>query len=297
LLFGELKPVTGSIESHQATSIGYFGQTNIDRLHKDKSIEQELYDSDPSHNKKKVMNICGSMLFGSELAQKKIGVLSGGERSRVLLGKILLSPTNLLLLDEPANHLDMESSDSFMSAVDIFPGAVILVTHNEVFLHTLVKRLIVFDKGTVSLFEGSYQDFLDKTGWEHERYTGGTWISQRMILPTTKAEELPNQRSNRNELRKQKAEIVAQRAKCLKPIKERIRSTERLIEVCESELHNYNSLIIRASEKREGERIGELSITIHDLKSKINGLYAELEKILEEQKKQEEVFELQLKEL
>lgn len=116
-------------------------------------------------------------------------------------------------------------------------------------------------------------------------------------MSSTKAEKFPKHRSNRNELRKLKAEIVAQRAKCLKPIKERIHRTERLIEVCESELHNYNGLIIRASGKREGERISELSITIHDLKSKINGLYSELEKILEEQKEQEKFFELQLKEL
>ena len=116
-------------------------------------------------------------------------------------------------------------------------------------------------------------------------------------MPSAKDEKMPRHQSNRNELRKLKAKIVAQRAKSLKPIKVRIQSTERMIEACESELNKYNSSIICASEKGDGERISELSITIHDIKSKIKVLYSELEKILEEQKVQEEFFELRLRDL
>ena len=71
---------------------------------------------------------------------KKIGVLSGGEKSRVMLGKLLVTPVNLLLLDEVTNHLDMESCDTLLSAIDNFEGAVIMVTHNEMFLHALAER-------------------------------------------------------------------------------------------------------------------------------------------------------------
>ena len=77
------------------------------------------------------------MLFEGDNALKKISVLSGGEKSRVLLGKLLATPINLLLLDEPTNHLDLESCDALLAAIDSFDGTVVMVTHNEMFLKTL----------------------------------------------------------------------------------------------------------------------------------------------------------------
>jgi ATP-binding cassette subfamily F protein 3 len=100
------------------------------------------------------------MMFPGDQALKKISVLSGGERSRVLLGKLLVSPANMLLLDEPSNHLDMESTESLVEAIDEFSGAVVIVTHSEMILHAMATRLIVFDDGKVTLFEGTYRDFL-----------------------------------------------------------------------------------------------------------------------------------------
>jgi ATP-binding cassette, subfamily F, member 3 len=168
LLAGELPPQHGEITSHADCRIGYFGQTNIARLNPSLTIEQELAKLRPDMKYSDIRRTCGAMLFGGDLALKPISILSGGEKSRVSLGKILLSPTNLLLLDEPTNHLDVESCDSLIAAIDDFPGAVIIVTHSEMFLHHLAKRLIVFGEKGVSLFDGTYQDFLDKVGWETE---------------------------------------------------------------------------------------------------------------------------------
>ena len=78
-----------------------------------------------------------------------------------MLGKLLATPVNLLLLDEPTNHLDMESCDALLAAIDSFDGTVIMVTHNEMFLHTLAERLIVFQDETVEIFDGNYQEFLE----------------------------------------------------------------------------------------------------------------------------------------
>lgn len=94
---------------------------------------------------------------------------SGGYQVRLNLARTLASEPNLLLLDEPTNYLDMDSSDALMAAVDEFEGAVVMVTHNEMFLHTLANRFVVFQAGGVSVFEGSYQSFLDTVGWEDER--------------------------------------------------------------------------------------------------------------------------------
>ena len=124
--------------------------------------------SHPDVDRQQARNICGAMLFEGDEALKKISILSGGEKARVMLGKLLVTPVNLLLLDEPSNHLDMESCDALLAAIDNFEGAVIMVTHNEMFLHALAQRLIIFQNDQVLAFEGGYQDFLDKGGWQDE---------------------------------------------------------------------------------------------------------------------------------
>jgi ATP-binding cassette subfamily F protein 3 len=166
LLAGILKPVEGSVTMHDATQIGYFGQTNIAMLTPANTIEEELASCDKTNNRETIRKICGLMMFSGDTALKKVAVISGGEKSRVLLGKILLSPSNLLLLDEPTHHLDIETCDVLVEAIEEFGGASIIVTHNEAFLHLLATKLIVFTNKGVSLFLGSYQDFLDKNEWD-----------------------------------------------------------------------------------------------------------------------------------
>jgi ATP-binding cassette subfamily F protein 3 len=131
LLAGELNPSSGSIKKHAILKEGYFGQTNKLDLNESNSIVEEIKSADPSCNENKARTIAGGLMFSGDTALKKIKVLSGGEKSRVLLGKILVTPSHLLFLDEPTNHLDMQSCDSLMEAIDGFEGTVIMVTHNE----------------------------------------------------------------------------------------------------------------------------------------------------------------------
>jgi len=168
LLAGEFSARTGSITYNDNTRLSYFGQTNIDRLSPANTVEGEIASVDPEKSRTIVRSICGAMMFEGDLALKKVSVLSGGERSRVMLGKILVTPSNMLFLDEPTNHLDMQSIDSLVDAIDAFSGAILIVTHSEMLLHRLANKLIVFDRGTVTIFDGSYQDFLDRVGWEEE---------------------------------------------------------------------------------------------------------------------------------
>lgn len=163
-LYGVLTPTDGDISTHPVTKIGFFGQTNIDTLDPNHTIEEELTSAWGTGDREKVRKIAGTMMFSGDQALKPIRVLSGGEKSRVLLGKILLSPSNLLMLDEPTHHLDMESCDTLVQAIDQFKGAAIIVTHNETFLHMLARKLIIFDSNGASLFLGTYQDYLDKVG-------------------------------------------------------------------------------------------------------------------------------------
>lgn len=168
ILIGELKQNSGDIKINSKTEIGYFGQTNIQTLNPNNTIEEELRTINPSLPRPTLLATAGRMMFSGDDSQKRINVLSGGEKSRVSLGKILLTPCNLLVLDEPTNHLDMESCEALMEALENFEGASIIVSHNEYLLNNIANKLIVFDNDETFLFDGNYKDFLAKIGWKNE---------------------------------------------------------------------------------------------------------------------------------
>lgn len=183
LMAGVLKPEKGEIASPMAVAAGYFEQTHVESLGEANTVLEEIGGAAPDMEPARARMICGVMMFEGDNALKKIKVLSGGEKSRVLLGKLIATPLNLLLLDEPNNHLDMESSDALLAAIDNFDGAVVMVTHNEMFLHALAERLIVFQDDGISVHEGSYERFLERVGWRGEE--GG----QRRKKTKAKVEE------------------------------------------------------------------------------------------------------------
>lgn len=168
LLAGELAPNKGSFKRSENLSIGYFGQTNIDRLHPKHTIEEEIASANPKLNLTQVKSICGLMMFSGDKSKKPNSILSGGEKSRVLLGKIVATPCNLLLLDEPTHHLDMESIEALIDAIEDFEGAVIMVTHSELILKRMcLDKIVICHEAKQELHLGTYEEFLDKNGW-HE---------------------------------------------------------------------------------------------------------------------------------
>ncbi len=204
LLAKELKTDLDIVDYHDQLKMAYFGQTNINRLDIHKTIEEEIMHVHPEGNRGAARKICGIMMFPGDAALKKISVLSGGEKSRVLLGKLLVSPSNMLMLDEPTNHLDMESNDSLVEAIDAFNGSVIIVTHSEMMLHALATRLIVFDDGKVTLFEGTYQEFLDSVGWKSENDSEA---------PRHKKTKSKKKSVNKKQLRRERAAMLQMKAK------------------------------------------------------------------------------------
>jgi ATP-binding cassette subfamily F protein 3 len=264
LLAGELSPKAGTVNIHGDVNIGHFAQTNTLQLNESYTVEEEIMNA--GCDRQRSRDIAGAMMFEGDQALKKIDVLSGGEKSRVLLGKILAQKSNLLLLDEPTNHLDMESSDALLAAIDEFEGAVVIVTHNEMFLHTLANRFVVFQEGGVTVFEGSYQNFLDKVGWEDEREAGGQAASGRDSM-------------NKKDLRKMRADILLRKSRTVNPLKERTAELETMIEQKEKQLSGLNSEIIKASGAGEGDKISSLSKEIHRLKSEVDSMFNEFESL------------------
>jgi ATP-binding cassette subfamily F protein 3 len=282
LLAGELEPMRGTIVRHQQLKPAYFGQTNILRLSPEKTVEQEIMDVQPESSRGAARTICGAMMFEADSALKKISVLSGGEKSRVLLGKLLVSPANLLLLDEPTNHLDMESIDSLIEAIDAFAGAVIIVTHSEMILHAVAERLIVFDGGKVSVFEGSYQDFLDRVGWKDEE------------TPDNRGANLLNGQRNRKDLRRIRAELITDRSRTLGPLQNRIAEIEETIVDLEGKVEADTQALLDASVKGDGHAIRSLSLTLNNAKAQIDALFDELAALTEEHAAKSREFEERL---
>ena len=290
LLAGELTPQAGQIVYHPALKKGFFEQSNVKSLVDARTVEEEIRYSQPDVDQQRVRDICGAMLFSGDEALKKISVLSGGEKSRVMLGKLLVAPANILLLDEPTNHLDMESSDALLAAIDSFEGTVIMVTHNEMFLHSLAERLIVFQSDTIKIFEGSYQEFLEKWGWQDENQS-----SPKERTKETRTGHVAKR--TKKEMRRQRSEIIAQRSTTVKPLHNKITRLENDIEIRETELNHLNEAMQQASQKQDGPRIVELSQAIHSCQSAIDQLFDELETLTDEFDRQNAVFEDQLEQL
>lgn len=246
-----LKQKTGNITWHPHAKFGYFGQTNIERLHKDNSIAQEISAENEALSHTDVRKICGSMMFPGEFADKKISVLSGGEKSRVMLGKIIAKPANILFLDEPTNHLDMESIEILCSEIEKFPGALLIVTHSEMLLKRLVNKLIVFRRDGAQFFHGGYEDFLKKIGWEEEDKDES---DKKPKVKEVKKIETKKEPVNNLKIQEIENEIV---------------QLEELLE-------KYNSLMIKKAEK--GEDISELSSTVEKINHKIEEKFNQLEK-------------------
>jgi ATP-binding cassette, subfamily F, member 3 len=273
LLAGELAPGQGSIRRHQKLETDFFGQTNVLRLDPEKTVEEEMIAAEPTHNRERARTICGVMLFGGDLALKKVAVLSGGEKSRVLLGKLLLKPAHLLLLDEPTNHLDMESCEALLEAMQNFAGSIVFVTHDEVFLHTLAEKLIVFDRNHVRWYHGTYQSFLDDVGWEDE---GGP-AEEGVPLPPYPGPQTAEP-AKPKEMRQARAKLIQEKSKILRPLETRVRELERMIEHLEADLGLNTQALIDASMQGDAKAIAELPKQNRDLKAQVDFLYLELEK-------------------
>jgi ATP-binding cassette subfamily F protein 3 len=262
LLASELDPRKGDIQKNLNLLIGHFGQTNINRLNLENTIEEEIISAHPIMGLQRARSLAGTMMFSGDLAKKKIKVLSGGERARVLLAKLLAKPTNLLLLDEPTNHLDQESVDSLTLELQNYAGAVIIVTHSESMLREVAQKLIVFHKDKVEIFQESYDDFLRKIGWEDETQNTTSMKS--------------SDRPNRQEMKRLRSEIIIERGRELNPIKKQMESLEKEIIKLEEEQPELEESLITCSASGNSKKIQETSQRLGIVRKRIEDAFDEL---------------------
>ena len=264
LLADRLKPLSGNIKKHPELETGYFVQSDTARLNDEDTIFESIFSAN-TKMPQLARNICGAMMFGGNDMMKKIKVLSGGEKSRVLLGKILARPVHLLLLDEPTNHLDLESTESLIDAINEFKGSMIIVTHNEELLHAVAQKLIIFDRNKVSVFDGTYADFLERCGWEDE--------SDEVKSDNKNSEKKVY---TKDEIKKLRAKLIQEKSKELKPLEIKIKDLEKQIQQKETEAEDINKMLIKAYEENDVNFIAEGPKKSKEIKKDLDLLYNEL---------------------
>ncbi|MAZ54376.1 MAG: glycosyl transferase family 2 [Flavobacteriales bacterium] len=154
-------PFEGQVEYGHQVKVGYYAQNQSELLDEDKTIIQLVEDAADELSRPRVRDMLGSFLFSGDAAQKKIKVLSGGERARVALCKLLLEPVNLLIMDEPTNHLDMVSKDILKNALNKYDGTLIIVSHDRDFLQGLSEKVYEFKDQGIKEYLGDINEFLN----------------------------------------------------------------------------------------------------------------------------------------
>ncbi len=169
ILAGVVVPQAGTRTLGHNVKAGYYSQYRLEMLHPERTVLEEALDTPQRVTEQFVRTLLGCFLFRGDDVFKPVHVLSGGEKSRLALVKLLLDPPNLLLMDEPTTHLDMSSIDALAYALDQFQGTLILISHDVYFIRALANHVVHIDAGRLTPFPGGYDYYLDKTRAASER--------------------------------------------------------------------------------------------------------------------------------
>ncbi|UOF02495.1 ABC-F family ATP-binding cassette domain-containing protein [Bdellovibrio reynosensis] len=162
IIAGHTEATNGKSTLGASINVGYFSQNSLDVLDPKATILDEVHSRIPNAGMGFVRSLLGAFKFSGEEAEKKISILSGGEKSRVVLACILAQPVNLLILDEPTNHLDIKSREVLLEAIKNFPGTVMIVSHDRHFLREVTTRVFEVDKSQLRIYEGNYEYYAHK---------------------------------------------------------------------------------------------------------------------------------------
>ena len=162
IVTGQTQPTSGFMQVGPSIETGYFSQNSLDVLNPSNTVVDEVHNRIPNASIGYVRNLLGALKFSGDEVDKKISVLSGGEKSRVVIATILAKPLNFLVLDEPTNHLDIKSREVLLEAIKRFPGTVMIVSHDRYFLREITTRVFELDKHELTVYDGTYAEYLER---------------------------------------------------------------------------------------------------------------------------------------
>jgi len=230
IMVGELEH-QGELKIGHNVEMAYFAQNQAEELDKNKTVFQTIDDSAHGEIRKKVRKLLGSFMFGDDEIDKKIKVLSGGERARVALCKLLLEPVNLLVLDEPTNHLDIKSKDVLKQALIDYDGTLVVISHDRDFLDGLTSEMYEFSNGNVKQFLGGVYEFLQIK-------------KAATIREFEHKEKVVEKKQKKDSDNKLSYEDRKQRDRDIRKTQNRINKLEKLIEKLESKVEEMNQKLL-----------------------------------------------------
>ncbi|WP_079474147.1 ABC-F family ATP-binding cassette domain-containing protein [Marinococcus halophilus] len=257
---GELEPDAGHIQLGSKVDLGYYDQQQAE-LNSGKTVLQELWDEYPLENEKDIRTVLGQFLFTGEDVLKQVSDLSGGEKARLSLAKMMMQKSNFLLLDEPTNHLDLDSKEVLEDALIDYPGTILFVSHDRYFLNRIATRILEMGNGDVRNYIGDYDYYLFKKEEEREK------AALQAEREGPKPEDTGAAKSSFADDKAAKRE-ARKRQRRIEQIEQDIEAKEQLVEEQEAAL--FEPDVYEDHEKAAGYQ------------SSINELRSELDQLMEE---------------
>ena len=274
-IMGEI-PFTGTLKIGHNVQIGYFAQNQAQLLDEGLTVFQTIDNAAKGDVRLRINDILGAFMFGGEASEKRVKVLSGGERSRLAMIRLLLEPVNLLILDEPTNHLDMRSKDVLKEAIRAFDGTAIIVSHDREFLDGLVSKVYEFGGGRVREHLGGIYDFINSK----QADAGRADDSIDALLGTASRQDAPAAEKQDSEPSAGKADYMER-----KELQKKIRKAEKAVEEAEKTIaeleERLKQLGIKLSEPENASDI-RLVDEYSDVKRQLDEQVERWERLAEE---------------
>lgn len=291
IMAGLIKHDSGQIRTGHNVKISYFGQHQAQDLCKDYTVLQTMEQVDSDHTISGVRSLLGAFLFRGDDVDKKVMVLSGGEKSRLALAKMIANPANLLIMDEPTNHLDMMSQEVLQEALSQYDGSILVVSHNRHFVDSFVNKVLEIRDGKATVYDGNISYYLSKLREARELGAPAT------AKPTENIENIENigsgetdKKGTSKEARKEKAILRQEKNKKLGPLKKNLSSLENEIENLEKQKQELEQALADPDLYSDQDSFGEKSKLYSQVDSRLKRRYASWEDIQEKIEQLEEEF-------
>jgi ATP-binding cassette subfamily F protein 3 len=269
LVAGDEEPTSGARIVGHKVGIAYFSQTHADELDPTRTVLETMEGSVTREAATNLRTLLGAFLFRGDDVFKKVSVLSGGERGRLALARMLLQPANFLILDEPTNHLDLHSQEVLQKALIDYTGAYVIVSHNRSFLDPIVTKVLEFIPGEQpKLYYGNVSDYIEKkqADLEAAKPKAGSFASTGSSKTGGGA--------NRKEQRRLEAKAREAKAAKLKPLEEEFEDVEEKIGSIEQEKSELTNKLVDPEFFKKGEEAAEATKRFAEVESQLEGLYS-----------------------
>jgi ATP-binding cassette subfamily F protein 3 len=275
ILAGMIKPDTGKIRLGHNVKISYFGQHQAQELTPSFTALQTLSAVAGDMTVTQIRSLLGTFLFRGEEVDKKVQVLSGGEKSRLALAKMIVQPANLLILDEPTNHLDMSSQEVLQEAMAQYDGTIIIVSHNRHFVNRFINKVLEIKNGCGTLYEGDIEDYMFKLkSLQHGPETNRDEYPKNAEIEA----EIPAKQRGK-EARQEQAKIRQKKSRKLNPLKKKVGQTEEEIEKLETRKKELELLMADPHLYQDQDKFTESSKEYNSLERKLERLYQRWEEV------------------